>query len=319
MGTLRMKITHTDAWSFNILLRDLDNLYLGNALSSRNDLIYLSQAIASPDNIDKQRSYWRSAFQGFQPCIVESTANQVVLGQGPGAGGELLKHAEAPLLLSLGALQVLSLVRHRLPRKTRNVVSGALTATSACLSVLAIADLVKSLRPQPVITNADSSQASGTRVHGLFRDLLTGFGQLQTRAGERNLPLHMVLLACWAKIQAKRSRAGKQGISFGLLHNGRGLDGVEEIVAPCINVLPLYVQNALDQNAFVVAEAIQADLKLRSAIVEQSRLQDVGSWVGAPGKPLFNYFINMLRVPSATTSGKASTGILERIKVGLYG
>ncbi|KAF8610148.1 hypothetical protein BDV93DRAFT_517326 [Ceratobasidium sp. AG-I] len=304
-----------DAWSFNILLRDLEDLYQGTALGSRNDLAYLSRAIASPDNVDKQRSYWRNAFEGFQPCVVESTASQAALDQLSGAGGQLLKHTEAPLLISLGALQVFSLVRHRLPRKARNFISGALTATSACLSALAIADLVKSLRPQPSITSIDSSQEPQTRVHGLFRDLVVGFGELQTRAAERNLPLHMVLLACWAKIQAKRSHTANQGVSFGLLHNGRGLDGIEEVAAPCINVLPLYVCDALDQDAFVVAEAIQTDLKLRSAVVEQSRLQDVGSWVGAPGKPLFNYFINMLRVPSATTGGKASAGILERIKI----
>lgn len=301
-----------------MLLRDLEDLYLGNALSSRNDLSYLSRAIASPENVDKQRSYWQSAFRGFQSCVVESTASQTPPDQLAGTSSKLLKHAEVPLLVSLGALQVFSAVRHYLPRKARSFISGALATTSACLSALAITDLVRTLSPQSPIPDIEPSPTSQTRVHGLFRDLLVGFSELQARAAEQNLPLHMVLLACWAKIQAWRSRGGSQDVSFGLLHNGRGLDGVEDIAAPCINVLPVYVRDALDNNAFVVAEAIQADLKLRSAVVEQSRLQDVGVWVGTPGKPLFNYYINMLRVPSATTSGKPASSILERIKVGIY-
>jgi hypothetical protein len=44
----------------------------------------------------------------------------------------------------------------------------------------------------------------------------------------------------------------------------------------------------------------------------------VSSWVGASGKPLFHYFVNMLKVPSASGNDKPSSGILERIKVSYF-
>ncbi|KAG8774039.1 Non-ribosomal peptide synthetase [Ceratobasidium sp. 428] len=244
-----------DAWSFNILIRDLEDIYQGRPLTSRNDLAYLARAIASPENRDQQRAYWQNALNGFRSSIVESVSTQAM--------------AETPSLLLNG----------------------------------------KDEAHIPVIL------PQVARMHGIFRNLVPEFSALQARAAERNLPLHMVLLACWAKAQAKHSNKGNQGVVFGLVHSGRGLDGAEDIGAPCINMLPVYIRNVLGDDTFVVAEQLRADLKLRSPALEQSRLQDVSAWIGAPGKPLFHYFVNLLRVPSPAEGSKPSTGILERIKV----
>ncbi|KAG8692204.1 hypothetical protein FRC08_009938, partial [Ceratobasidium sp. 394] len=52
----------------------------------------------------------------------------------------------------------------------------------------------------------------------------------------------------------------------------------------------------------------------RPPAAEQSRLQDVSAWIGSPGKPLFHYIVNVLRIPALVESGRPRAGILERIK-----
>ncbi|CUA72232.1 hypothetical protein RSOLAG22IIIB_00897 [Rhizoctonia solani] len=289
-----------DAWSFNMILQDWEDLYLGNTVTKRNCLSHLVNAIASQEKAPEQRAYWEAAFQGFQPSLVESPVGTPATWHRPFAG-ELVKRASVPLLFSLGALQAVTATRPRLSRTAR-LVTGALTATGVFLSTLALSE--NSNPGTPV-----------SRTCCVFRDLVFGLSTLNKLSMERGLPFHMVLLACWARVQARRSGSGEQGVVFGLLHNGRGLEGTDDIAAPCINVLPVYVRSPLQQDAFIVAQALRTDLKSHSAVVQQSHLQDIGAWVGTPGKPLFHYFVNMLKVPSMSDQNKASVGILERIKV----
>ncbi|KAG8734468.1 Non-ribosomal peptide synthetase [Ceratobasidium sp. 423] len=295
-----------DAWSFNMILRDLEDLYLGNTPADRNDLGHLVNAIASQENTREQRAYWETALQGFQPSLAElstnapSTSHQLF---GLASVGELVKHVPIPFLFSMGTFQAIIAIRPSLSRAAR-LITGALAATGACLSALAL-----------VQHSSPGAAVSAGRTYCVFRDLVFGFGALNKLSMEWGLPLHMVLLACWARVQARRSGNGDQGVVFGLLHNGRGLDGTDDIAAPCINVLPVYIRNPLREDASTVAKSLHTDLKSRSAVVQQSRLQDIGTWVGTSGKPLFHYFVNMLKVPSASGQNKALTGILERIKV----
>ncbi|CAE6433958.1 unnamed protein product [Rhizoctonia solani] len=295
-----------DAWSFNMILQDLEDIYLEKALTERNSLGQLMNAISSRENIQEQRAYWETALQGFQPSMVElSTTTR------PSAHGllgwmtaeELARHAHVPLLFSSGVLQVALAFRPRLSRTAR-MVTGGLVATSACLSALSLG---QHYLPE--------SAVSAARTCCIFRDLVFGFSTLNKLSTEGGLPLHMVLLACWARVQARHSNNGELGVVFGLLHNGRGLDGTDDVAAPSINILPVYIRNPLRQDVPAVARSLHADLKLRSPVIQQSRLQDIGVWVGASGKPLFRYFVNMLKVPSASGRSEASTHILERIKV----
>ncbi|KDN49336.1 hypothetical protein RSAG8_02038, partial [Rhizoctonia solani AG-8 WAC10335] len=293
-----------DAWSFNMILRDWGDLYLGNTLTERNELRHLVNVIASQEKASEQRAYWETAFQGFRPSLVELPTVTHLTSHRPfglATAGELVKYAPVPLLFSLGTLQAIMATRPRLSRTAR-LITGAFAATGACLSTLALAQ--HSNPGTPV-----------SRTYCVFRDLVFGFSALEKLSMERGLPLHMVLLACWARVQAKRSGSGEQGVVFGLLHSGRGLDGTDDIAAPCINVLPVYVRSPLHEDAFIVAQSLHTDLKSRSAVIQQSRLEDIGTWIGASGKPLFHYFVNMLKVPSMGGQNKASVGILERIKV----
>ncbi|QRW26940.1 condensation domain protein [Rhizoctonia solani] len=266
-----------DAWSFNMILRDLEDIYLGKALPERNDIGRLVNSIASRENIQEQRTYWETALQGFEPSMAEPPTNApsgAYSSFSLMAIGKFVKRTPTPLLLSLGALQGAAAIRPRLSRTARLFTSG-LAATGICLSALSLARIIfPKLLPQMLVRTAYSATS----------------------------------------VQARRSSNGERGVVFGLLHNGRGLDGIDDIPAPCINVLPVYVHSPLGQNVSVVAQSLQTDLRLRSPAVQQSRLRDVGVWVGAPGKPLFHYFVNMLKVPSTSDGDETSASILERIK-----
>ncbi|KAF8758542.1 acetyl-CoA synthetase [Rhizoctonia solani] len=265
----------------------------------------LVNSIASRENIQEQRTYWETALQGFEPSMAEPPTNApsgAYSSFSLMAIGKFVKRTPTPLLLSLGALQGAAAIRPRLSRTARLFTSG-LAATGICLSALSLA---RDHLPETVAPDA--------RTHCVFRDLVFGFSTLSKLSIEWGIPLHIVLLACWARVQARRSSNGERGVVFGLLHNGRGLDGIDDIPAPCINVLPVYVHSPLGQNVSVVAQSLQTDLRLRSPAVQQSRLRDVGVWVGAPGKPLFHYFVNMLKVPSTSDGDETSASILERIK-----
>ncbi|KAG8748724.1 Non-ribosomal peptide synthetase [Ceratobasidium sp. 414] len=284
-----------DAWSFNILLRDLENIYRGRPLTSRDDLAYLARVIASPENRNQQHGYWQSAFDSSQTSIVEFNTSQVTTAQSSKSSRQLQRHAQIPLILLSGVLRTLLTTRERVSQRARRFLTSAVAVVDAYLSILALARVIE--LPRPLSCDADATQSltvppQTTRMHSISRDLVLGFSALQAKALERNLPLHMVLLACWAKAQAKCSNSGS--VVFGLVHNG------------------LYVRN----DTFVMADQLRADLKLRSPVVEQSRLQDVSAWVGSPGKPLLHYFVNLLRVPSSVEGGEPCVGVLERIKVG---
>ncbi|QRV86118.1 condensation domain protein [Ceratobasidium sp. AG-Ba] len=307
-----------DAWSFNILIRDLENLYLGKHSTGGNDLAYLARAVSSPNSRNEQRAYWQTALDGFQPSMVENNLTQLPTAQRSSSRGKLRRQLQVPLILIFGALQALFIARRHISQRARKVATNLAVVVNAFVSLLALVRMLPpllSLIPQTKSNTNTNAEGQSKRMYSISRDLVVGFSDLQTRAAEHNLPLHMVLLACWAKAQAKYSSCGNKNIVFGLIHSGRGLDGVEDIGAPSINILPVYVRDVLEGNAFVIAERLQADLKLRSPVIEQSRLQDVSSWVGAPGQPLFHYFVNLLRVPSSTEDDKPAARILKRIKV----
>ena len=86
---------------------------------------------------------------------------------------------------------------------------------------------------------------------------------------------------------------------FGLYATGRStsFDGIHNLCAPCLNVTPFMIPDALldnDTKAVVqTAQAAQADLAARVRF-EQSYLHDIFDWIGSARRPLFNTYINIL-------------------------
>lgn len=118
----------------------------------------------------------------------------------------------------------------------------------------------------------------------------------ENRARELGIPLPMVLLACWAKIQAEYSSS--ESAVFGLWQAGRiGIvDGCERLALSCVNVLPVASPNARHLDGLEVAKQMQADLRVRSGLLEHTDLIKIHQWVNMEGRPLTNVYINFIKV-----------------------
>ena len=132
---------------------------------------------------------------------------------------------------------------------------------------------------------------------------------LETTARHASTTLPTLILLAFARALARRTAVANP--TLGLYQTGRSasVNGVERLCAPCLNVLPVVVKDALQRPAGESARALQADLAERVEY-EQSYLQDVLELVGCEGggrTPLFNTFVNILSYeagrggPSSTT------------------
>ena len=82
---------------------------------------------------------------------------------------------------------------------------------------------------------------------------------------------------------------------FGLYQTGRSasFDGIRNLCAPCLNITPLLIPEALSCEPRATAQALQSDLAARVPF-EQSYLHDILEWVGSSHVPLFNTYVNIL-------------------------
>ncbi|KAI4245574.1 MAG: hypothetical protein L6R40_002375 [Gallowayella cf. fulva] len=119
------------------------------------------------------------------------------------------------------------------------------------------------------------------------------------------LPLPTLLLATFARPLARATST--KNPTFGVYQTGRSASfpAVEELCAPCLNVTPVCVQDALNLPIEELAKRLQADFAERVAY-EQSFLGEVLGWVDCgEGKekreegPMFNSYVNILSNPPA--------------------
>ncbi|KAL8949744.1 MAG: hypothetical protein Q9222_004175 [Ikaeria aurantiellina] len=84
--------------------------------------------------------------------------------------------------------------------------------------------------------------------------------------------------------------------TFGLYQTGRSASfvGIEHLCAPCLNVTPVCVQNALESSPTESAQRLQTDLSERVPF-EQSHLSRILKHIQCDAnKPLFNTYVNIL-------------------------
>ena len=125
-------------------------------------------------------------------------------------------------------------------------------------------------------------------VNAVLDDLFS----LRHSAQQMSLSLNAVFLACWAQVQA--SFIGNGTATFGLWHLGRTgtSDGMESLAYPCMNVLPVHVKTSRLPTRQICND-IQGMLRQRTAVIEQSYLEDVSKWVNHSGI-LCNIFLNIV-------------------------
>lgn len=120
--------------------------------------------------------------------------------------------------------------------------------------------------------------------------------RLDERARSLGVSLQSVFLASWAHIQGQVTKATSS--TFGLWHSGRtsALDRIENLAVPCMNVLPMHISSIGQKSALELAADIFIDLRKRTSVIEQSNQVRVNEWMGAGREPMFNVFINIIKI-----------------------
>lgn len=168
---------------------------------------------------------------------------------------------------------------------------------------------------QPSSTSqSDTSVPTPTNAKPIFVSIKSAIANLQsleTLCRQSSISLPTVILLAFSRILARHSSVANP--TFGLYQAGRSASfkGIDQLCAPCLNVTPVVIPEALDRPVVESAQRLQADLAERVEF-EQSYLHEVLDWVGYGEKPLFNTFVNILshdgaRGPACASSSSSTT------------
>lgn len=153
----------------------------------------------------------------------------------------------------------------------------------------------------PSLTTEDRPPCT-ERILVTIASAIPGASELKKQAQAVDLPLHCILLASWASVQA--SYSSSDHATFGLWHAGRtgSVPNVLNLAAPCMNVLPVHI-SVLD-SLLEVARQVQWDLRKRTPVIQQSSLRDIDEWTaGGKGLPLTNVTLNMFEITKEDRRG----------------
>ncbi|KAH0827172.1 hypothetical protein J3R83DRAFT_4863 [Lanmaoa asiatica] len=181
-----------------------------------------------------------------------------------------------------------------------NAFLAAFTPSSANLSeqrlywqsVMPIPFLPRYLPP---LIPEENRPPSLERIVVTITSAIPGATELKKQAQVIDLPLHCILLASWASVQAFHSSSDHA--TFGLWHAGRtgSVPNVLNLAVPCMNVLPVHIP--VSENLLEVARKVQQDLYKRTPVIQQSNLRNIDEWIaGGKGSPLTNVFVNVFEI-----------------------
>jgi amino acid adenylation domain-containing protein/non-ribosomal peptide synthase protein (TIGR01720 family) len=147
---------------------------------------------------------------------------------------------------------------------------------------------------------------SGVRAQGGFRahhaDLdEAASGQLQSFARRRGVTLATLVQAAWALTLSQYT--GETDVLFGVTVSGRDapVAGIEAMVGPCLNTLPLHVSLPSERTLPSVLEAVRASTAGMSEYA-QTPLTSIQSWLDVPrGQSLFESIVVIENYPTASS------------------
>ena len=143
--------------------------------------------------------------------------------------------------------------------------------------------------------SSNQSTTTSTTLRPAIRDLHT----LDSTCHAASLSLSTIILTAFARILANRTTTANP--VFGLYQTGRST-GNEALSAPCLNVTPVCVHDALTKSTTESARGLQDNLAERVPH-EQSYLTDILEVAGfGQSEPLFNCYVNILAPPPTTSS-----------------
>ncbi|KAI8919469.1 hypothetical protein DFJ77DRAFT_279005 [Powellomyces hirtus] len=151
--------------------------------------------------------------------------------------------------------------------------------------------------------NADVSDAAPTKL--LKAGAIDDITAYEYECVKLGVTFQSMMLAAWGKVLGDITDTDNP--VYGMYHSGRSapVDGIEHLMAPTINILPLAVSNARGQDLVEIARNIQKDLAQQHTHTQISMSTILG-WAGHGTKPMLNTYLNYLRLPSV--SGKSAGG-----------
>ncbi|KAF8844469.1 AMP-binding-domain-containing protein [Paxillus ammoniavirescens] len=201
------------------------------------------------------------------------------------------------------------------PRSTADPLAFLAAFAPSSTNILAQRSYWQSAMPIPfvptyfpsLITGTDLTMSPG-RTLVTVKSAIPGVISLKRKAREVDLPLHAILLASWASVQARYSSTDHA--TFGLWHAGRtgSVVDTDRLAVPCMNVLPVHV--AVLDDLLQVAHNLQEDLYKRTPLIQQSSLQNVNDWV-REGIPLTNVFVNVFEIAREASTENVLLSFVE--------
>lgn len=162
---------------------------------------------------------------------------------------------------------------------------------------------------QPSTTQCDTLVPTTTNPTPVFVSIkraISNLQSLETTCRQISISLPTIMLFVYARALARYTSVTNP--TFGLYQAGRSASfkGIDQLCAPCLNITPVVIPDALDRPALESAQRLQFDLAGRVEF-EQSYLHEVLEWVGCGGKPLFNTFVNILSHEGAARGSASSS------------
>ena len=157
-----------------------------------------------------------------------------------------------------------------------------------------------------------TTTTNSTQIFVTIKSAIANLQDLDYACRKSSISVPTIVLLAFARTLARHISV--ENPLFGLYQAGRSASfkDIDQLCAPCLNLTPLLVPDALERPVLESAQRLQFDLAERVEY-EQSYLHEILDWVECRDKPLFNTFVNILShegtrgPPSASSSTRATT------------
>ncbi|KAK0662353.1 Hydroxamate-type ferrichrome siderophore peptide synthetase [Lasiodiplodia hormozganensis] len=155
------------------------------------------------------------------------------------------------------------------------------------------------------------------RVSVFKPDICDSVAALEAAAMKQGLNVQSLFLAAYARLYAGlvgHNDGGDQGVVFGiwLANRSHAIDGLAEVAAPTVNLVPLRVRGPLGRRSvFEIAREVQEDLRSIGSVENAGAgLWQIERWTGVK----VDSFVNFLKLPESgeEAAGKSEAGVKVR-------
>lgn len=149
------------------------------------------------------------------------------------------------------------------------------------------------LQPSMTQTKNQSPISTTSTIFTTIPSALPNLQTLETACRTSSISLPTLILLAFSRALARLTPTTNP--TFGVYQAGRSASfaNINQLCAPCLNVTPITIPDALGKPLSESVQRLQSDLAERVDF-EQSFWHEIGEWVGGGGELMFNTFVNIL-------------------------